>query len=98
MDKLPHDPPHDTIYLALLQWRERKIESCVTLQMVVRARTKFATPFGFFMRQYMGWQGVKDINTVGKVYCKSLTNKELHTYKYNCDRIFFEGHGCDQLI
>lgn len=48
---------------------------------VIHARAKSSLSFKIVARKYMGWYGIKNMNPVGCVVCKSLTNIGLHTFR-----------------
>lgn len=72
---------HDHYISGLLSLERGEIECHLHMQMAVRAKTKFARCFWELVRKYMGSLGVKDMNHVGKVKCKTLTNRKLHIFK-----------------
>lgn len=46
----------------------------------VRARIKSTIVFGILAKKYMGWYGIPKRKSKGRVQCKVLINKQLHTF------------------
>lgn len=57
------------------------IENRLHFQMVYTACCKSALSFKIIVCKYMGWYDQKDMDPKGRVVCKTLTNKQLHTFR-----------------
>lgn len=56
-------------------------ENQLHFQMVCRARCKSSRSFAILTHKYMVWYEIENMNPVGRVVCKFLTNTGLHTFR-----------------